>query len=64
MTPSIQTEQDVGARQCGLPEATAAAAGGTRTVGPDKQLLVSIRLASVPPSGRHASMRLLEQAHL
>ncbi|KAJ5979254.1 hypothetical protein N7501_002596 [Penicillium viridicatum] len=59
-----QTEQDVGAGQCGLPEATAAAAGGTMTVGPDKQPSVSIRLASVPPSGRHASMRPSEQAHL
>lgn len=64
MTPSTQTEQDVGAGQCGLPEATAAAAGGTMTVGPDKQPSVSIRLASVPSSGRHASMRPSEQAHL
>ena len=64
MTPSTQTEQDVGAGQCGLPEATASAAGGTMTVGPDKQPSVSIQLASVPPSGRHASMRPSEQAHL
>jgi hypothetical protein len=64
MTPSIQIEKDVGAGQCSLPEATAAAAGGTMTVGLDKQPLVSIRLASVLPSRRHASMRLLEQAHL
>ncbi|KAH7361094.1 hypothetical protein BKA66DRAFT_593253 [Pyrenochaeta sp. MPI-SDFR-AT-0127] len=54
--PSTQTLEDVGAKQYGLPEATAAAAGGSVTVGLLNQPSVSIRQASVPASGRHTSL--------
>ena len=56
ITPSTQTIEDVGAKQYGLPEATAAAAGGSETVGLINQPSVSIRHASVPASGRQMSM--------
>ena len=49
--PSTQTIEDVGARRDGLPEATAAAAGGSETVGLINQPSVGIRQASVPASG-------------
>jgi len=55
-TPSTQSIEDVGARQYGLPEATAAAAGGSESVGLLNQPTVSIRHASVPASGRQMSM--------
>ena len=55
--PSTQTMEDVGARQDGLPEATAAAAGGGgETVGLINQPSVGIRQASVPASGCQLSM--------
>lgn len=62
MTPSTQTIQDVGAKIYGLPEAPAAAAGGSMTVGLLNQPSVSIRQASVPASGRHTSVAAPEQA--
>lgn len=62
MTPSTQTIQDVGAKRYGLPEATAAAAGGSETVGLLNQPSVSIRPASVPASGRHTCVAAPEQA--
>jgi len=46
----------VGAKQYGLPEATAAAAGVSETVGLLNQPSVRIRHASVPASGRQMSM--------
>ncbi|KAI2767295.1 hypothetical protein CBS147339_9477 [Penicillium roqueforti] len=55
-TPSTQTMEDVGARQDGLLEATAAAAGGSETVGLINQPSVGIRQASVPASGYQLSM--------
>jgi hypothetical protein len=61
-TPSTQTMEDVGARQDGLPEATAAAAGGSETVGLINQPSVGIRQSSVPASGRQLSMAPPERA--
>ncbi|KAJ5240526.1 uncharacterized protein N7469_002117 [Penicillium citrinum] len=61
-TPSTQTIDDVGARQDGLPEATAAAAGGSKTAGLINKPLVGIRQASVPASGRQLSTALPERA--
>ena len=61
MTPSTQTVQDVGAKRYGSPGATAAAAGGSETVGPLNQPSASIRQASVAASGRHASVVAPEQ---
>lgn len=46
----------MGARRDGLPEATAAAAGASKTVGLINQPSVSIRQASVPASGCQLSM--------
>ncbi|KAJ5654904.1 hypothetical protein N7490_001907 [Penicillium lividum] len=60
--PSTQTIQNVGARRDGSPEATAAAAGGSKTVGLINQPSVSIRQASVPASGRQLSMAPPERA--
>jgi hypothetical protein len=54
--PSTQTIENVGARRDGSPEATAAAAGGSETVGLINQPSVGIRQASVPASGRQLSM--------
>jgi hypothetical protein len=62
ITSSTQTRPDVGAEQDGLPRATAAATGGSVTVGLLNQSSVSIRQASVPASGRHASLAAPEQA--
>ncbi|EDN03770.1 hypothetical protein HCAG_01635 [Histoplasma mississippiense (nom. inval.)] len=59
--PSTQTIEDVGARLNGLPEATAAAAGGNKTTGLLDQPSVSIRQASVPASGRQVSMAAPER---
>jgi hypothetical protein len=61
-TPSTQTIEDVGARRDGLPGATAAAAGGSETVGLINQPSVGIRQASVPASGRRLSMASPERA--
>jgi hypothetical protein len=61
-TPSTQTMEDVGARQDGLPEATAAAAGGSEPVGLINQPSVGIRQASVPASGHRLSMDPPERA--
>ncbi|KAJ5337477.1 uncharacterized protein N7506_005499 [Penicillium brevicompactum] len=61
-TPSTQTLQDVGARQDGSPEATAAVAGGSGTVGLINQPSVEIRQTSVPASGRQLSMDPPERA--
>jgi hypothetical protein len=55
-TPSTQTIEDVGAKQQSLPGATAAAAGGSETVGLTNQPSASMRHASVPASGRQASL--------
>jgi hypothetical protein len=51
----------VGARQDGLPEAMAAAAGGSETVGLINQPSVGVRQASVPASGHRLSMDPPEQ---
>ena len=48
--------EDVGARQDGLLKATAAAAGGSKTVGLINQPSVGIRQASVPTSGYQLSI--------
>jgi hypothetical protein len=55
-TPSTQTIEDVGAKQYDSPGATAAAAGGSETVGLLNQPSLSIRHASVPASGRQTSI--------
>jgi hypothetical protein len=60
--PSTQTIEDVGARRDGLPEATAAAAGGSETVGLINQPSVGIRQASVPASGHRVSTDPPERA--
>jgi len=60
--PSTQTIEDVGARRDGSPGATAAAAGGSKTVGLINQPSVGIRQASVPGSGRQLSMAPPERA--
>ncbi|KAJ5473962.1 hypothetical protein N7475_003528 [Penicillium sp. IBT 31633x] len=60
--PSTQTIEDVGARRDGSPGATAAAAGGKKTVGLINQPSVGIRQASVPASGRQLSMAPPERA--
>lgn len=61
IAPSTLTIEDVGARRDGSPEATAAAAGGSVTVGLINQPSVSIRQASVPASGRQRSVATPEQ---
>ncbi|KAL3246854.1 hypothetical protein ABHI18_010803 [Aspergillus niger] len=61
-SPSTQTREDVVARQDGLPAVTAAAAGGSETVGLINQPSVGIRQASVPASGRQLSMAPPERA--
>jgi hypothetical protein len=53
--------EDVGARQDGLPEATAAAVGGSEMVGLINQPLVGIRQASVPASGYRLLMDPLQR---
>ncbi|KAI3056906.1 hypothetical protein CBS147353_11111 [Aspergillus niger] len=60
--PSTQTREDVVARRDGLPVVTAAAAGGSETVGLINQPSVGIRQASVPASGRQLSMAPPERA--
>ena len=60
--PSTQTIEDVGARRDGSPGATAAATGGSKTVGLINQPLIDIRQASVPASGRQLSMASPERA--
>lgn len=55
-TPSTQTREDVGAKQQSFPVATAAAAGGSETVGLINQPSASMRHASVPASGRQISL--------
>jgi hypothetical protein len=60
--PSTQTIENVVARRDGLPGATAAAAGGSETVGLINQPSVGIRQASVPASGRQLSMAPPERA--
>ena len=62
IAPSTQTIEDVGARRDGSPAVTAAAAGGSETVGLINQPLVGIRQASVPASGRQLSMAPPERA--
>lgn len=57
----MQTIEDLGARQDGSPEATAAAAGGNGILGLINQPSASIRQASVPASGRQLSMAPLER---
>jgi hypothetical protein len=61
ITPSTQTEQDVGAEPDDSPAVTAAAAGGSETVGLINQPSGSIRHASVPASGRQMSTTPREQ---
>ncbi|CRG92846.1 hypothetical protein PISL3812_09917 [Talaromyces islandicus] len=61
ITPSTQTEQDVGAKPDDSPAVTAAAAGGSETVGLLNQPSVNIRHASVPASGRQMSTTPREQ---
>lgn len=60
-TSSTQTRKNVGAVQDDSPVATAAAAGGSETVGLLNQPLVNVRHASVPASGRQMSMTPQEQ---
>lgn len=59
--PSTQTIQDVGAKQQSFPVATAAAAGGSETVGQINHPSASMRHASVPASGRQISLAPQEQ---
>lgn len=55
-TPSTQTREDVGARQLSFPVVTAAAVGGSETVGLINQPSASMRHASAPASGRQVSL--------
>lgn len=59
--PSTQSIEYIGTRQDGLPEATAAAVGGSMTVGLINQPSVGVRQASVPASGHRLSMDPPEQ---
>lgn len=59
---SIETIENVGARRDGLPVATAAAVGGSETVGLLNKPSVGIQQESVPASRRQLSMALLERA--
>jgi len=60
-TPSTHTLPDVGAKQQSFPVATAAAAGGSETVGQINHPSASMRHASVPASGRQTSLAPQEQ---